>query len=127
MTAIVYAKRAMLKALRKCGIATVSIAYDGEGDSGQIRDIFAFDTEKRDVRTNDPVRLALYAGKAAADYASLYEALDDFAWLLLAHFHAGFEIDDGGYGTITIDVTGRGVTLSHNDRVIEAVNTYTEA
>ena len=36
MTDIAYAKRAMLKALRTSGIATVSIAYDGEGDSGQI-------------------------------------------------------------------------------------------
>ena len=43
-----------------------------------------------------------------------------------AHFHDGFEINDGGYGTIRIDVAKRTVILDHDDRVIETVNTRTE-
>jgi hypothetical protein len=126
MTDIAHAKRAMLQALRKRGIATVSIEYDGEGDSGQIGDIRALDTKERPVATNQPVRLALYRHKQPNDYASLSEALDDFAWLLLGHFHDGFENNEGGYGTVEIDVAERSVILDHDDRVIDTINTRTE-
>ena len=90
MTGIAFAKRAMLRALRARGIATVTIEYDGEGDSGQIGDILAYDAKQHPVDIERPVQLALYRGKAASEYDSLREALDDFAWLLLAHFHDGF-------------------------------------
>ena len=126
MTGIAYAKRAMLRALRARGIATVTIEYDGEGDSGQIGDILACDAKQHPVDIERPVQLALYRGKAASEYDSLREALDDFAWLLLAHFHDGFENNEGGFGTIRIDVAKRSVILDHDDRVIETVNTRTE-
>ena len=71
MTSIAYAKRALLKALRKRGITIVTIEYDGEGDNGQIGDILAFDAEKRAESPDEPCRLALYRGKAPSDYASL--------------------------------------------------------
>ena len=34
----------------------------------------------------------------------LQEALDDFAWAVLDAYHDGFENNDGGFGTIVIDV-----------------------
>jgi hypothetical protein len=126
MTGIGFTKRAILKALSARGIASVTIEYDGGGDSGQIGDISAYDAKRRPVDIERPVQLALYRGKAASEYDSLREALDDFAWLLLAHFHAGFENNEGGYGTITIDVGERSVTLNHDDRVVETVHTRTE-
>src|SRR5262245_17777905 len=113
-----FAKRAILKALSARGIATVTIEYDGEGDSGQIEDILGFDAKDNRVALNEPVGLALYRGKQATAYASLYEALDDFAWLLLAHFHDGFVDNEGGFGTIHIDVAQKTVLLDHSDRVI---------
>jgi len=126
MTDIAYAKRALLKALRTRGITSVSIEYDGEGDSGQIDGILAWDAKDKPVDINQPVRLALYPGKPASDYGSLREALDDFAWLLLGHFHDGFVDNEGGFGTIRIDVAERSVILDHDARVIETVNTRTE-
>ena len=126
MTAIVYAKRAILRALAARGIASVTIEYDGEGDSGQIDGILAYDSKEQPVAIDRPVRLALYRSKGTSDYASLREALDDFAWLLLGHFHDGFVNNEGGFGTIRIDVAKRSVFLDHDDRVIETVNTRTE-
>jgi hypothetical protein len=126
MTDIRYAKRAMLKALRSYGIASVTIVYDGQGDSGQIEAIFAYDAKEQPVVLDRPVHLALYRRKPASNYGSLLEALDDFAWLLLGHFHDGFVNNEGGFGTIRIDVAKRSVVLDHDDRVVETVNTRTE-
>jgi hypothetical protein len=126
MSGISDAKRAMLKALRARGIATASIEYDGEGDSGQIVGIFASDAEEKPVALDRPVRLAFCRDKAPRDYGSLREALDDFAWVLLGHFHADFEVNDGGFGTIRIDVAKGAVLLDHDDRVIETLKTRTE-
>ena len=63
MTGIAFAKRAMLWALSARGIASVTIAYDGEGDSGQVGDILAYDATQHPVDIERPVRLALYRGK----------------------------------------------------------------
>jgi hypothetical protein len=126
MTGFASAKRVILKVLRARAIATVTIAYDGEGDTGQIGDILACDAKQQPVDIEGPVRLPLYPGIPAREYDSLRAALDDFAWDLLAHFHAGFEDNDGGYGTITIDVPGRLIKLDHDDRIIDTINTLTE-
>jgi hypothetical protein len=126
MTDIAYAKRAIVKALRTTGIATVTIEYDGEGDSGQIDGIAAWDAKEQPVAIDRPARVALYRGKPASDYTSLREALDDFAWLLLGHFHDGFVNNDGGFGTIRIEVAKRSVILDHDDRLMETINTRTE-
>jgi hypothetical protein len=121
------AKRAVRRALRARGIALVEIPYDGEGDNGQIGYLCAFSAKDRQVDIDQPVRLALRDGEKPTRYASLRDALEDFAWLVLDHYHGGFENNDGGYGDITICTARRAVVISHNDRVMEAVNTTTEA
>jgi hypothetical protein len=121
------AKRAVLRALRARGIALVEIAYDGEGDNGQIGHICAFSAKDKKVDIDQPVRLALYDGQKPTRYATLRDALEDFAWIVLDNIHGGFENDDGGYGDITICTARRAVVISHNDRVMEAINTTTEA
>ena len=59
-------------------------------------------------------------------YGSLSEALEDFAWMLLFEYHCGFENNDGGYGLIVIDTRETAITIDHNDRVTDVVNTLTE-
>jgi hypothetical protein len=71
------AKRAVLRALRARGIALVEIAYDGEGDNGQIGHICAFSAKDKKVDIDQPVRLALYDGQKPTRYASLRDALED--------------------------------------------------
>src|SRR4051794_40786293 len=94
------AKRAVLKALRARGIATVEIEYDGEGDSGQIESIAARDVKGWPVRLNQPLSLALREGEETTRYGSFTEALDDFAWSVLEENHSGFQDNDGGFGTV---------------------------
>src|SRR5436190_24105294 len=73
-----------------------------------------------------PLALTVKGGETTMRYPSLGDALDDYAWELLAVTHARFENYDGGYGTITIDVAKTTVTLDHNQRFTDSVNTVTE-
>ena len=120
------AKAVLCDALTARGIATVSIGYDGEGDSGQVNDITALDPDRQSVSLDPPVSLALHKSEQPTSYDTLYEALDDFAWMALQAYHDGFVNNDGGCGTITIDAAKRTVTVDHNDRVIDFHTTVTE-
>jgi hypothetical protein len=119
------AKAALLEVLRHAAIAFVEIEYDGVGDSGQIHAIIAYTAANvplscerlRDTMVALPDKPAM----------SLEEALDDFAWHLLGLYHDGFVNNDGGYGTIAIAVDTGKITIDHNDRIIDVVNSVTEA
>lgn len=117
-------KPALLDALKARGVATVIADYDGEGDSGQIERIMLRDGAGAPVTADRPLTLALASG--SRQYASLAEAVDAFAWDVLAVYHAGFENNDGGFGMLEIQVAERTVRIDHNDRIIEVSNTLTE-
>jgi hypothetical protein len=121
-------KQRLCAALKARGIARVVIGYDGEGDSGQIDTIEARGRKGGPVRLDRPITIALGDADQPTRYEALEAALDAFAWLVLQAFHRGFENDDGGYGTIRIDVAKAKLTLDHNDRLVqvEAENTVTE-
>ena len=119
-------KTTLCAALKAKGIAKVSIEYDGEGDSGQVNDIQAFDQKQQPVSLDDPFTLALHNPEEPTTYASLYEALDDFAWTALGLYHDGFVNNDGGFGAIAIDAEKATVTIDHNDRITDVDNTVTE-
>ena len=105
------AKAVLVAHLKSLGITSVTIGYDGEGDDGQITDIEALEpTEVKLKLMND--------GTPLGSHRELTEALENFAWKVLDEHHAGFEINDGGFGTITIDVTGNSVSLAKNDKFI---------
>lgn len=109
-------KVAVLDALRAASITSVSVEYNGEGDSGQVDYIVA----RKGDSDVDPATTTLSAGR------SLHDEVDDFAWELLDVYHGGFENNDGGQGQITIDVSAGTVTLDHNDRITDLFNTVTE-
>lgn len=118
------AKQALLAALRGARAATVQIAYDGEGDGGQVGDIRVLSARNRPVKLDGGVVLDL--DRAPESFASLDLALDAFTWALLEVYHAGFENNEGGFGTIDIDVASGTVTIDHNDRIVEVCNSMTE-
>ena len=89
------------------GIAQVTAEYEGYGDSGNIEDV-----------TVQP------AGIALPD--DLCTKLGDFAWSVAYHQHPGFENNEGGYGTLTWNVTADSITLDHADRYVECTHTCDE-
>jgi hypothetical protein len=89
----------ILPALLESGVANVEAAYSGYGDSGaidgvQYRDKSGVRVEREKIPT------------------ALTEKLENVLYEFLP---AGFEINDGGQGTLTLDVqTGR-LTLQHQE------------
>lgn len=83
--------------LAALGIEQVQIAYDGYGDEGSVQGITA-------LVDHHPVPLD----------AGLEEALSDAACELLP---GGWEINEGSFGELLLDVAKRRVTRQHNWRI----------
>jgi hypothetical protein len=57
---------------------------------------------------------------------SLLELADNFTWEILGVHHDGFWNNDGGYGTLTIDVDAGTVSLEHSNQYVNVDTTTTE-
>jgi hypothetical protein len=119
------ATRLLMEGLAALDIAAVEISYDGEGDSGQIGDIVARGTGDRIVSLDATLGLALWSDRESRT-RTVYDVLEEYAWELLRHYHEGFENCDGGYGTITLNVSEGTAVIDHNDRITDVVETVTE-
>jgi hypothetical protein len=120
-------KAELLRALASINVSSVVIEYDGCGDNGQIESAAAFNADDETVSLETPpFELSVEARETTGRYPSLCEAVDDYAWDLLAAYHDGFEDGDGAFGTITIEISQGPVTIDHNERFTDSVNTTTE-
>ena len=88
--------------LRAFGVANVEAAYSGYGDSGAIDG----------VQFQDKARLRVEREKISA---TLTEQLENTLYEFLP---AGFEINDGGQGTLTLDVQDGRITLQHQENEV---------
>lgn len=105
--------------LAKLGVVTVTWTYDGYGDSGDVESE-AFATAQGAVFEElAPAALE----KLTAEERELLTAhvLRDAVLELLPD---GFEINDGSYGQVTLDVTTGKIMIGHNARYTES--TYSE-
>ena len=93
----------ILPVLAKHRVANMEAAYSGYGDSGAIDSIQYRD--KAGVRVD---RTTLPA--------PVIEQLENVLYELLP---AGFEINDGGQGTLTLDVQTGKITLKHQENYTE--------
>lgn len=118
-------KQPLLDALSAEQIVRVEVDYDGEGDSGQIEDIQAYHADGSDADLTSR-GLTIGEGDLAESFDSLRECIDIFAWDVIAHYHDGFGDNDGGYGTLTVDVIARTVCLVHKQRFTDVCVTETE-
>jgi hypothetical protein len=58
--------------------------------------------------------------------SSLTEAVENLAWDYLEERHAGWENNDGAFGTFVFDVAGRTITLEHNERFTDVTTSTHE-
>ena len=94
----------ILPALVQHRVANVEAAYSGYGDSGAIDGLQFRDTAGQRVdRETIP--------------ATLVEELENVLYEFLP---AGFEINDGGQGTLTIDTQTGKVTIKHQENYTES-------
>jgi hypothetical protein len=109
-------KNAVFDLLAEIGIHTVTVAFDGYGDSGQIEGIEAFVAERTPavLPDNRPVRFR-------GEETSLREAIETMAYAYLEATHGGWENDDGAFGTFVFSVPDRMIALEHNVRFTDVV------
>jgi hypothetical protein len=105
---IAQAKRTLavevLPALLACGVANIEIAYSGYGDSGAIDGVQYRDAAGlRVVRDNIP--------------QGVREKLETCVYAFLP---IGFETNDGGQGSVKIDLPTRKITLQHEQNEVVA-------
>jgi hypothetical protein len=94
----------VIPALLACGVANIEVAYSGYGDSGAIDGVqFRDAAGLRVVRDNIP--------------QGVREKLETCAYAFLP---AGFENNDGGQGSLTIDLPTRKITLQHEQNEVVA-------
>ena len=101
------ARSELLPQLRALGVTEVIAEYEGYGDSGNVEDVSVL-----------PAGIELPG--------DLRTMLEDFTWSFAYHHHPGFENNEGGYGTLTWDVTADSITLDHADRYVECTHTWDE-
>ncbi len=91
----------LLVLLRNANVTGMEASYDGYGDSGNVSEL----------RTTPE----------GVDVREFEERLKDFVWDVAYMLHPGFEIDDGGEGTLTWDVTKDRIDLDHADFFSERI------
>ena len=100
----------ILPQFRELGVANIEVSYSGYGDSGAIDGI----------QYRDPTGIRV---DRAPIPIQLIEDLESCAYEFLP---AGFEINDGGQGTLTIDVQASKVTLTHETNYTASESTTKE-
>jgi hypothetical protein len=126
-------KTFVLDQCRRNGVRSVHIEYDGENDNGQTNGILGFDADHKRVELT-----SLTAEPPADDHplcahlrqligtGSLLELADNITWEILGVHHDGFWNNDGGCGTLTIDVDAGTVSLEHSNQYVNVDTTTTE-
>jgi hypothetical protein len=103
-------KTEIIPLLKEWGVSKVHAEYSGYGDSGCINGITYLDAH------DQPLNIALVQPVSAP-------AIEDVLYEFLP---AGFEINDGSQGTLTIDVSAGAVTLEHGENYTETRNSTQE-
>jgi hypothetical protein len=114
-------KAKLFDILQAAGIASLTVTFDGEGDSGQIDEISAFskaNTPLKLPRQRLTIQTAKHDG-TGPDEASLTveEVIEHLCYALLEDHHEGWEINEGAYGEFVFDVVTGEITLTFNYRI----------
>ena len=96
------AQRALRKALAGVAgrdVTTVEVEYDGCGDSGMVESV-----------------VFMRAGESVAVPSDAAATVEEYVEALLEVHEAGWEQNEGSFGTAVIDLARREVRLEHNSR-----------
>jgi hypothetical protein len=118
-------KNAVFDALAAGGIKTVTVNFDGEGDSGQLEEVMAYSSE-------GPVQIDAISikfrttGWGDSDPVirdvPLTEAIEELCYDYLSQEHGGWQDNDGSYGEFTFHVGDSQIDLDFNARYTDSVH-----
>lgn len=127
---IQHLKGVVIPPLRTAGIARVEIGFDGYGDSGAVEECACYDAANASVACPDaavePFRPEPSEDNAEAEAQSLAAALESLGYLALERHHPGWELNDGAYGQLVIDVADASFTLECSLRFTASEDHSTE-
>ena len=112
-------KAALFDVLAAARITTVTVTFDGSGDSGQVEDIDAWRGDELADLPPDEITIASACWGDpgfAARTMPVEQAIEQLAYDLLSMKHGGWENNDGAYGEFTFDVATRVISLEYNER-----------
>jgi hypothetical protein len=116
-------KDAVFDLLAAAEITSVSVGFDGEGDSGQISEIIAFkNTEMGTLpeRVLTILEASWSTGKLDSRQTKLCEAMETLCFGYLSQDHGCWQDNDGAFGQFIFDVTGRTIELEFNARFTDS-------
>ncbi len=128
--AVAHNKALIFDALEAAKITSVTVGFDGEGDSGQIHDVAAFSGNDAATLPHKTLHITeLTWGsrvwRSSGD-VSFADALDRVCYDLLEQEHGGWENNDGAFGEFTFDVEKRTIRLEFNARFTDHETTEHE-
>jgi len=123
-------KARLFEALHAAGIASVTVLFDGEGDSGQIVDVSAYASHNKSLPLPAgplTVETAKWDGSGAEQATvPVKKAIENLCYELLEDKYEGWEINEGAFGEFSFDVAGRTITLTFNERISDvSTSTHT--
>ena len=92
--------------LRTKGVERVEAGYDGYGDSGNVNHVAVSPTD--------------------VEVKELATRLADFIWAIAYNLNPGFEIDDGGEGTLTWDIGKDRIDVNHVAFIYDSIESVHE-
>jgi hypothetical protein len=116
-------KAAVFKTLTEAGITSVTVEFNGEGDSGQIEDITASagETPVPLPKATVTIRQTGHGQKPSTHDAALKDAIETLCYDYLEQQHGGWENNDGAFGSFEFDVAKRTIRLEFNGRFTDFV------
>lgn len=117
-------RKVLRDALFDLGVTEVVVEYSGGGDSGDVSDVLCQPESLLSSITSKQIEIldaccsfngSAYVSLTKNYTSSLREALGAFAMGWLEIEHGGWEINDGGSGSMTIDVMTNRFTLNHSE------------
>lgn len=109
MSEIEVLKAALLPHLTALGVASVTVCFEGYGDSGSIEEVTYLDASNAGMPC--PEFMIEIEGR---DEMTLSSAIEELAYSALELHHPGWEINDGAHGELLIDVAKASVQLDCN-------------
>lgn len=125
-------KPAVLDALKKLKVTSISVSYTGSGDSGQVDSVDAFSKDEKEVSLEGTkvtiVNLSSkfnqktkkFEEKEAKQETSLGDALREIVYDILEMEYPGWEINDGSSGNLRINVKDKKFKLEHTTYYTES-------
>ena len=118
-------KGVLFDSLAAAGIATVTVIFDGYGDSGQIERIDVEPGEGTVPLPSDRIEIARTIWESQEiehQTLTVQEAIETLVYDFLRQVHSGWEINDGAYGEFTFTVVDQSITLDFNERFTDSTN-----